>query len=63
MIQLCNFMQVTPSKLQFILLKHTSNKEVTLQCTEVNDNNIPCDKQVQMLGRTTDKTFYMEKHS
>jgi hypothetical protein len=41
-----NFMQVNPSKFQFMFLKPITSKEVSPEFVEVNGTNISCDSEV-----------------
>ncbi len=57
-----NFMQVYPSKLQCMFLKPPTNKEEMLKFIEINDTNIPCEKEVNLLGITIDEKLKFDKH-
>jgi hypothetical protein len=57
-----NFMQVNPSKFQFMFLKPISSKEVSPEFIEVNDTKIPCENVVQLLGMTIDDKLKFYKH-
>ena len=57
-----NFMQVNPSKFQFMCLKSVTSKEIIPQFIEVNGTNIPCEKEVKLLGITIDDKLKFDKH-
>jgi hypothetical protein len=56
-----NFMQVNPSKFQFMCLKSVTSKEIIPQFIEVNGTNIPCEKEVKLLGITIDDKLKFDK--
>ncbi len=55
-------MQVNPSKFQCMLLKSLTNKEEMPKFIEINDTNIPCEKEVKLLGNTIDEKLKFDKH-
>ncbi len=50
-----NFMQVNPSKFQCMFLKPFTNKDEMPNFIEINVTNIPCKKEVKLLGITIDE--------
>ncbi len=57
-----NFMQVNPFKFQYMFLKSLTNKEEMLKFIEINDTNIPCEKEVKLFGITIDEKLKFDKH-
>jgi exonuclease III len=57
-----NYMQVNPSKFQFMFLKPLSSKEVTPEFIEVNGTHITCEDKVNLLGITIDDKLKFDKH-
>ncbi len=57
-----NFMQVNPSKFQCRFLKPFTNKEEMLKFIKINGTNIPCEKEVKLLGIAIDEKLKFEKH-
>jgi hypothetical protein len=57
-----NFMQVNPSKFQFMFLKPITSKEVPPEFVEVNGTNISCDSEVNLLGMTIDDKLKFDRH-
>ncbi len=57
-----NVMQVNPSKFQSMFLKHLTNKEEMPKFIKINGTNIPCEKQVKLLGFTIDEKLKFDKH-
>ncbi len=56
-----NFMQVNPSKFQCMFLKSLTNKEEMPKFIRINDTNIPCEKEVKVLGITIDEKLKFDK--
>ncbi len=56
------FMHVNPSKFQCMYLKPLTNKEEMLKFIEINGTNIPCEKEVKLLGITIDENLKFDKH-
>ncbi len=54
-------MQVNPSKFQCIFFKYITNKEEMQKFIEINDTNIPCEKEVKLLGTTIDEKLKFDK--
>ncbi len=57
-----HFMQVNPSKFQHMFLKPLTNKEEMPKFIEINGTNIPCEKEVKLLGITIDDKLKFYKH-
>jgi hypothetical protein len=57
-----NFMQVNPSKFQFMFLKPITSKVVTPEYVEVRGINIPCESEVNLLGITIDDKLKFDRH-
>ncbi len=57
-----HFMQVNPSKFQCMFLKPLTNKEEMLKFIEINGTNIPCEKEVKLLGITIDENVKFDKN-
>ncbi len=57
-----NFMQVNPFKLQCMFLNPLTNKEEMPKFIEINGTNIPCEKEVKLLGITIDEKLKFDKH-
>ncbi len=55
-------MQVNPSKFQCMILKPLTNKEEMLKFIEINGINIPCEKEVKLLGITIDEKLKFDNH-
>ncbi len=45
-----------------MFLKSLINKEEMLKFIEINDTNIPCEKEVKLLGITIDEKLKFDKH-
>ncbi len=57
-----NFMQVNPSKFQCMFLKPLTNIEEMPKFTKINGTNIPCEKEVKLIGITIDEKLKLDKH-
>ncbi len=55
-------MQVNPSKFQGMFLKPLTNKEEMSKFIKINGTNIPCEKEVKLLGITIDEKLKFAKH-
>ncbi len=56
-----NFMQINPSKFQFMFLQKFTNKEIKHELIEVHGTSIPCKNEVKLLGITIDDKLKFDK--
>ncbi len=59
---LSNFMQVNPSKFQFMFIRPVSCRYETPDFIEINDTKIHCENEVKLLGITIDEKLKFDKH-
>ncbi len=55
-------MQLNPSKFQCMFIKSLTNKEEMPKFIEINDTNVPSEKEVKLLGITIDEKLKFDKH-